>query len=282
VEASTINRFRSEARLGNIVLFRAFSTSVPNICRRRSIAALGGAALALVLPSARGQTPTHTVGVTPNGIPFTYLDPESHTIQGAMADVVRFIGAQAGFAVSFQPAAFGSLIPMLSDQRIDLIGAAMLITAPRRALVDFSAPVFAYREGLVVGIDDKTPYRSVTELKGKVLGAQAGTVYAEFAKHAADSAAVKLYPSIAELLREVSQGRLGAALGDAPVFAYQLAQSASPRARLVSTYRPQLTAEIAIAVRKGDAALLATIDDALANLRTEGIIERIGARWSVQ
>ncbi|HUH92545.1 MAG TPA: ABC transporter substrate-binding protein [Casimicrobiaceae bacterium] len=248
--------------------------------RRRSIGLICGATLGVVLP-ARGETPTYKVGVTPTGIPFTYLDPESHTIQGAMADVVRFIGAQAGFAVSFEPAAFGSLIPMLSDQRIDLIGAAMLITAPRRALVDFSDPVFAYREGLVVGIDDATPYRSLAELKGKVLGAQAGTVYAEFAQRAADSEP-KLYPSIAELLRAVSEGRLGAALGDAPVFAYQLLRSTSLRARLVPTYVPQLTAEVAIAMRKGDATLLATIDDALAKLRGEGIIERIGARWNVQ
>ena len=255
---------------------------MPNISRRRSIAVFGGAALALGLPIARGQTPTYKVGVTPTGIPFTYLDPESHTIQGAMADVVRFIGAQAGFAVSFEAAAFGALIPMLSDQRIDFIGAAMLVTEPRRALVDFSDPVFAYREALVVGGGDKTPYRSLSDLKGKVIGAQAGTVYAEFAKRAGDFSEVKLYPSIAELLREVSEGRLPAALGDAPVFAYQLAGSASLRARLVSTYRPQLTAQVAIAVRKGNAALLATIDDALAKLRGEGIVERIGVRWNLQ
>jgi polar amino acid transport system substrate-binding protein len=255
---------------------------VPNISRRRSIAALTGAALALALPGARGQTPTYKVGVTPTGIPFTYLDPESHTIQGAMADVVRFIGAQAGFAVSFEPARFGALIPMLSDQRIDLIAAAMLVTAPRRALIDFSAPVFAYREGLVVAADDKTPYRSLADLKGKVIGAQAGSVYAEFAKRGGDFAEVKLYPSIADLLREVSEGRLAAALGDAPVFAYQLGESATLRARLVSTYRSQLTAEVAIAVRKGNAALLATIDAALAKLRGEGIIARIGTRWNVQ
>jgi len=256
--------------------------TVPNAYRRRSIAALGGAAIVLALPVARGQVPMHKVGVTPTGIPFTYLDPETHTIQGAMADVVRFIGAQAGFAVSFEAAPFGALIPMLSDQRIDLIGAAMLVTGPRRQRVDFSAPVFAYAEGLVIGVDDKTPYRSLADLKGKAIGAQSGTVYAEFAKRAGEFSEVKLYPSIAELLREVSEGRLAAALGDAPVFAYQLAETATPRARLVSTYRPQLTAEVALAVRKGNAALLATIDDALAKLRGEGIIERIGARWNVR
>lgn len=255
---------------------------VPNLHRRRSLAALAGTALALSLPAARGQTPTYKVGVTPTGIPFTYLDPASQTIQGAMADVVRFIGAQAGFAVSFEPAPFSALIPMLSDQRIDLIAAAMLVTAPRRALVDFSAPVFAYREGLIVGAGDRTPYRSLSDLKGKVIGAQAGTVYAEFAQRAGEFSEVKLYPSIAELLREVSEGRLAAALGDAPVFAYELGESASPRARLVSTYQAQLTAEVAIAVRKGNAALLATIDAALAKLRGEGIIDRIGARWNVQ
>jgi polar amino acid transport system substrate-binding protein len=249
--------------------------------RRQSIGAICGAALGVALP-ARGQMPTYSVGVTPTGIPFSYLDPKTNTIQGAMVDVVRFVAAEAGFGVDFRSAPFASLIPMLTANEIDIIGAAMLITAPRRDVIEFSDPEFALPEGLVVNITDKTPYRSLSDLKGKVVGAQSGTVYADFLRRAGEFAEVKLYPSLADILREISQGHLVAGFGDAPVLAYQLAQNVSLRARLVPTYEPRLSASAGIAVRKGEAELLKKINDAIARLRAEGTIDRIVAKWGLE
>ena len=251
--------------------------------RRRSLHALCATALGCALPGlARAQAQTYNVGVTATGIPFTYLDPRTNTVQGAMVDAVRLIAAESGFAVNLQTAPFASLIPSLVERRIDMIGAAMLITTPRRAVVDFSEPVFAYPEGLVVNVTDKTPYRSLSDLKGKVVGVQSGTVYVDFIQRSGEFAEVKLYPSIADILREISQQRLFAGIGDGPILAYQLAQNVSLRARLVPTYEPRLTASVGIAVRKGDAELLRKLDDVLARLKTEGAIDRIVEHWSLK
>jgi polar amino acid transport system substrate-binding protein len=251
--------------------------------RRRSLQALGAAALGCALPgAARAQASTYNVGVTATGIPFTYLDPKTNTVQGAMIDAIRFIAAESAFAVNIETAPFASLIPSLVERRIDMIGAAMLITTPRRAVVEFSEPVFAYPEGLVVNIADKTPYRSLSDLKGKAVGAQTGTVYVDFIERAGEFADVKLYPSLADILREISQGRLFAGVGDAPILAYQLAQNVSLRARLVPTYEPRLTASVAVAVRKGEVELLRKIDDALARLTAAGALDRIADDWNLK
>jgi len=251
--------------------------------RRGSIRVLCASVLGLALPRpAAAEASTYNVGVTPTGIPFTYLDPKTNTVQGAMVDVVRSMAAEAGFHVNLQTAPFASLIPALTEKRIDIIGAAMLVTTPRRERIDFSDPVFSYPEGLVVNISDKTAYRSVSDLKGKVVGAQKGTVYVDFLKRAVELAEVKLYPSLADILREVSQGRLVAGFGDAPVLAYQLAQNVSLRARLVTTYEPRLTANVGVAVRKSDADLLKKINEALAKLHAEGTIERITEKWNLK
>ncbi len=256
---------------------------VPKMNRRGSIHLLCAGALGFAIPRpVRGQASTYNVGVTPTGIPFTYLDPKTNKVQGAMIDVIRSIAAEAGFNVNIQMTPFASLIPALTENRIDIIGAAMLVTTPRRDMIEFSEPVFPYPEGLVVNIDDKTVYRSLGDLKGKVVGAQTGTVYVDFLKRAGEFAEVKLYPSLADVLREVSEGRLAAGLGDAPILAYQLAQNVSLRARLVPTYEPKLTASVGIGVRKGDAELLKKINDALAKLRAEGTIDRIVAKWNLR
>jgi polar amino acid transport system substrate-binding protein len=142
--------------------------------------------------------------------------------------------------------------------------------------------VIAYPEGLVVNVTDKTPYRSLADLKGQAVGAQSGTVYADFAQHAGDPTEVKLYPSLADILREISQGRLTAGIGDAPILAYQLAQNVSLRARLVPTYESKLEGAIGIGVRKADSELLNKINGSLEKLRGNGTIDKIVGKWNLK
>src|SRR5215468_1792187 len=132
--------------------------------------------------AAAAQVPTYNVGSTPTGVPFTFLDVKTNTIQGAMVDLIAAIGEDAGFKVNVQATPFSALIPSLTSNKIDIISAAMLITAARKEVIDFSDPVFPYPEGMVVSISDNTPYKSLGELKGQVVGAQVGTVYVDFLK----------------------------------------------------------------------------------------------------
>lgn len=251
----------------------------------RSILGLPAAAalaLALAASAQTPPTPTYTVGATPTGIPFSFLDVKTNTIQGAMVDLITAIGEDSGFKISLQSTPFSALIPALTGNRIDIIAAAMLITGPRRELIDFSDPVFPYPEGVVVNILDRTPYRTLADLKGQVVGAQVGTVYVNFLKRNGEFAEVRVYDSLAAILREVSLGHIKAGFGDAPILKYQLAENVSLRARLVPTYEPRLTGSIGIGVRKSDAELLKKINDSLAKLRANGTIDKILAKWEVK
>ena len=250
--------------------------------RRQSIQALSAALATCFAPRTPAQARIYSVGATPTGIPFTYLDPKTNTMQGAMVDVIQSVAADAGFNVRFESTSFAGLIPALVMDRIDIVGAAMLVTSPRREVIEFSDPVLAYPEAIVVNITDKAPYRSLAELKGQTVGAQKGTVYAEFANQAPDLKEVKLYPSLADILREISQGRLTAGIGDGPMLAYQLAQNVSLRARLVSTYESKLAGSIGIGVRKADTELLKAINTSLAKLRADGTIDKIVANWNLK
>src|SRR5215470_17585965 len=102
-------------------------------------------------PLAVAQT-VYKVGSTPTGVPFTFLDVKTNTIQGAMVDLITAIGDDAGFKVDVQATSFSALIPSLTSSKIDIISAAMLITGARREVIDFSDPVFPYPEGMVVNV----------------------------------------------------------------------------------------------------------------------------------
>jgi polar amino acid transport system substrate-binding protein len=224
----------------------------------------------------------YNVGSTPTGIPFTFLDVKTNTIQGAMVDLITAIGDDAGFKVNVQATPFSALIPSLTSNKIDIISAAMLITPQRKEVIDFSDPVFPYPEGMVVAVDDNTPYKSLADLKGQVVGAQVGTVYVDFLKKNGEFAEVKVYDSLADILRDVSLGRIKAGFGDAPILKYQIAQNASLKAKLVSTYEPKMAGSVGIGVRKSDQELLKKINNSLARLQANGAVDRILAKWSLK
>ena len=247
--------------------------------RALTAAALATVAYTGVCPA---QTPTYNVGSTPTGIPFTFLDVKTNTIQGAMVDLITAIGDDAGFKVAVQATPFSALIPSLTSNKIDIISAAMLITAQRKEVIDFSDPVFPYPEGMVVSIDDNTRYKSFTELKGQVVGAQVGTVYIDFLKKNGDFAEVKVYDSLADILRDVGLGRIKAGFGDAPILKYQLSQNASFKAKLVATYEPKMTGSVGIGVRKTDTELLKKINASLAKLQANGTVDKILVKWSLK
>ena len=96
-------------------------------------------ALTLVTPALTGQASaqqTLKVGSTPTGIPFTFLDTKTNSIQGIMVDIVTEAGKRAGFQVQVEPMQFSTLIAALTSNKIDLISAAMYITPARKEQID--------------------------------------------------------------------------------------------------------------------------------------------------
>ena len=51
------------------------------------------------------------VGSTPTGVPFTFLDTKTNSIQGIMVDLITEIGKDAGFQVQIEPMQFSTLMP---------------------------------------------------------------------------------------------------------------------------------------------------------------------------
>lgn len=238
-------------------------------------------ALGSVGASAFAQQ-TYKVGSTPTGVPFTFMDTKTQTIQGAMVDLITAIGQEQGFKVEVEATPFSALIPSLTSNKIDIISAAMLITPPRKEVIDFSDPVFPYPEGLIVKADDATPYKSLADLKGQTVGAQVGTVYVDFLKKNGEFAEVKTYDSIADIIRDVGLGRLKAGFGDGPIVRYQLSQRKDSGAKVSESYVPKMEGYVGIGVRKGDKELLSRINAGLAKVKNSGKLDEILKKWNLK
>lgn len=242
---------------------------------------LAAMAVALTAATSAPAQQVLKVGSTPTGAPFTFLDTKTNSIQGLMVDLITEIGKDAGFSVSIEPMQFSTLVASLTGNKIDIISAAMLATAARKEIIDFSDPVYPYGEGLVVPKTDTKNYNSAEDLKGEVVGAQVGTAYVDALRKTGLFAEVKVYDSIPDILRDVNTGRLKAGYADFPILAYNLSQGLFPEVRLVTSYKPMTVGTVAIGVRKSDQELLAKINASLAKLKANGTLAKILDKWGL-
>lgn len=243
---------------------------------------LGLAALATLSASPALAQQTLKVGSTPTGIPFTFLDIKTNTIQGIMVDLIQAVGKDAGFAVQIEPMVFSSLIASLTSNKIDIISAAMFATPVRKEVIDFSDPVYTYGEGLFVKKDDPKDYKTFADLKGEVVAAQVGTAFVDALKKTGEFAEVKTYDTTSDIVRDVSSGRAKAGFIDYPIIAYQVQQGSLPQIRLVKDYKPVIVGSVAIGVRKSDGELLKKINTSLAKLQADGTVKKILAKWGLE
>jgi polar amino acid transport system substrate-binding protein len=239
-----------------------------------------GVAVGLALASPAAAQQVLKVGSTPTGIPFTFLDTKTNSIQGIMVDIITEVGKRAGFGVQIEPMQFSTLIAGLTASKIDIIAAAMYITPARKEQVDFSDPIYTYGEGLIVPKSDTKDYVSFDDMKGYTVGAQVGTAYVEPLKKAFSD--VKIYDTIPDILRDVNAGRIKAGFADYPIAAYNIQQGNFPDARVVKSYKPTMAGSVGIGVRKNETELLKKINTALSAMQADGTIKKILAKWGLE
>ena len=88
------------------------------------------------------ESGTIRVGVNPNFKPFSYLD-ENQMRVGVDIDIAQRLATALGVELELTaPGTFGELIPLLVDDRIDIVVAGMSITFDRATMVNFTQPYF--------------------------------------------------------------------------------------------------------------------------------------------
>lgn len=248
---------------------------------RRIIAGIA-VGLAGVMPFTASADTVVNVGSTPTGMPFTYLDPQTNTIEGIMVDLIKAIGEDVGFTPKINAITFSSLISSLNTKRIDIIAAAMGKSAEREKVVAFSDTILSYGEGLVVRDTDTTEYTGFADLKGKTVGIQLGTAYVEPAKASGAFKEIKQYDSSANMLKDLQNKRVDAVLLDYPIAKKTLEQPSFQGMHLVESYKPVVPLDFALVVRKDDTERLEVLNASIKKLLDDGTIPAILKKWGLE
>ena len=124
--------------------------------------------------------------------------------------------------------------------------------------------------------DSKGQVRRLTDLKGKVVGAQVGTESVKLAQENGASQ-VKQLDSNAQAFMELKAGTVDAVILDRPVSMYYLNKGADKDVKIVGT--PKEGAPMVFAMSKDNEQLQKDVNAALKELKDNGTYDKIHAKW---
>ncbi|MGE1563784.1 transporter substrate-binding domain-containing protein [Pantoea septica] len=221
-------------------------------------------------------------GVDPTFPPFESKASDG-SLQGFDIELGNAICAQAKVTCQWVQIGFDSSIPALQAKKFDAILSAMSMTEKRREQVDFSAMIYNTPSVLL------TPKNSaltddIRTLRGKSVGVAQGTIQETYAKAkwAAQGVNIVSYPNQMEIYPDLVAGRLDASLANAVSAAQGFLNTPEGKnyaiqATLVD--KELLGNGVGIGLRKGDAASLKLINDALAQLHANGTYDRLAKKY---
>lgn len=216
---------------------------------------------------ATGTQRTLIVG-TSNDAPFSFHDAGGTSLKGIDGQMIEAIAKSKGWKIQIYDTDFASLIPALQAKKIDVVVDAMYITAKRQAVVNFTNPWYSEGEGIVTR-SDTSGITGAADLKGKVVGAQTGTVYLDYAKTLGASS-LRVFDSQAALLQALQNKQVDAVVTDSAVAGYAIAKDPKGGLKLLLPNPPHFPGTIGAAVRKEDTALLAELNAGVAALKASG------------
>jgi len=227
--------------------------------------------------ASAAATRVYSVGTDAAYAPFESQN-EKGEIVGFEIDIVRAVAQKAGLEVKFVNTPWEGIFNALKQGDRDLLVSSITITDERKQSMDFSAPYFDAHQLIAVKGDSKVT--RFDDLKDLRVGVQTGTTGDETVSklQGKNSTNIKRFESTPLALKELEAGGIDAVVADNGVVINYVANNAASRFRTVNdpAFVPE---QYGIAVRKGNADLLAKVNRGLAAIRADGTYERIYAKY---
>jgi len=248
---------------------------------KKSLLALALAAgTMLAAPAMAESLKIGTEGAYP---PFNFQDA-SGNLGGFDVEVGLALCARMKAECEVVAQDWDGIIPGLLAKKYDMIIASMFITEERKKQVAFSDPYYlaamTHAAAKGAGITDFTN----EGMKGKAIGAQAGTTQADYIAAVYPDADIKLYPTQDEVNLDMANGRLDLQVGDMIPLLDWVTKNDDGKTCCELIGEPITEAKfvgdgVGIAVRQEDNELREKINAALKEIRADGTYQKINDKY---
>lgn len=210
--------------------------------------------------------------------PMGYRD-ETGEIVGLDIDLAKAVAKKLGVEVRLQPVSWDGVIMELNNKNIDVIWNGLTITEQRKEQIGFSSPYLENRQIIVA--KKGSDITSKADLIGKVIGLQAGS-----SSKTALEKDVEIYEQVQvdliefstndEALLDLKNGGIDAVIVDEVVGRYYISKQPDVYAVLDEDFGSE---EYGIGFRKGDIEFITKVEQALKELKEEGVMAEISQKW---
>ncbi|WP_207953314.1 substrate-binding periplasmic protein [Paenibacillus agricola] len=146
------------------------------------------------------------IGTTGNFRPYSYMDSNNQLV-GYDIEWGNMIAKELGVKAEFVTGQFAGLIPGLIANKFDVLMSGANITEERKQSIDFSASYS--QDGAVAVIKKGTnAVQDIADIKGKVVGVNAGSAFEAAVKRIGGYKDLKTYPGAAESFADLLAGRV--------------------------------------------------------------------------
>jgi polar amino acid transport system substrate-binding protein len=211
--------------------------------------------------------------------PMQYTN-EQKEIVGFEVDVIKAAAEKAGFKAEFKNVAWDGIFAGLAAGKYDAISSSVSITDERKATMDFSDPIMAIEQMLVVGAKDKAT--DLAALKGKSIGAQIGTTSYLVIKDVKGFKAIKTYDEVGLAMEDLVKGSIQAVVADSPVAVEYTSKKYPEKIKIAGVLKSDKVENIGIAVKKGNKDVLDLVNKGLAAIKADGTFDKIKAAHKMQ
>ena len=178
------------------------------------LAALFGVAATMsAIPADAKDWKTVRIGMDATYPPFESVNPQGEIV-GFEVDYAKTLCAKMQVTCTFQNQDWDGIIPALLSGKFDVIVSSMNETPARTKLVAFSDVYYATPPVWVTTAASKSDDISLAAMKGKTVGTQSSTTFANYLDKYYKGVDVKLYPGGDEPFADLVSGRLDYVVGD--------------------------------------------------------------------
>lgn len=206
--------------------------------------------------------------------PFEMMDDTGSKPIGFDIEMMEAVAEKAGFEVEWVNIGFDAVISGVAQCQYDAAAAAITITDERKQNALFSDAYI--NAGQIITVrKGESSIQSTDDLVGKKLGAQLGTTGEIEASNIKD-AEVKPYDSYDLAFLDLMNGQIDAVIADYPTALGFIGQNSD---KLMTVGEVFTNESYGIMVCKNNTELVDKINKALAELKTDGTIAKLEAKW---
>lgn len=213
------------------------------------------------------------VGTEGTYAPFSFQDPATGQLAGYDVDVANAVGEKLGKKIEFVQTPWDSIFAALEANRFDVVANEVTITPERKSKYDLSKP-YSVGVGVVITKADNDSIKTVSDLKGKTVGATITSNWAQVARDA--GANLEPVEGFTQAITLLNQGRVDAVVNDSIAFHAYQAQTNDQSVKIAVEFKDK--SEQGFAARK-NSGLLPELNKAIDDLKADGTLAKISEKY---